>query len=1444
MFTSTRFRKLPIGCCALVAALASSPASADDAPPVEIKMSPLRQPATNGQPFSGVFEVQVYRAGTLTDYDVKGQGWTITTVGLPATPTTADVGVLRIPFTAVPTDADRPFGLTLRWNGRRVSRSFGVGPDYFNRAGKPHAVRHVGVQGIQDVQPPQDDPAPASGDPIPIRVTGRWVYDRVGWDVNQDGDLDDPEDIQPVTVGVDAIRIRVLDNDPVGTETIWSGFTDTQGYFDTGVVMWDDCDEFGCDAPDLIVQIEAFTEVVDVTDSSITEDTYTWETEEIVDFEGSFYDFGQMAPADNALMPSMHIFNSIVRVHRFIQTRTGLDTPHVQVEWPDDSLGNAGANYQAGPVEIHIGPTREWDESAHTHEYGHHFLHSFSVTVSPDYCNGWCDGEEPCTFDTECPDKGHCVWCPETDHDAWNEGWPNWLADVVLRSYPDDYVFDDGTEYLPLFFRSQENIDTCCVDDEPSNAPLLTEGYVGALLRDIEDDTQDDHDGDGFRDSLCLGVDEIFNIVVSFNPTTMGSFMNQFRSFYPEHASLLWPTAFNVDPDFAEGYPVDTDPPGVVQAVESPTHPIGVGNPLPCMTVEWDHAPDVGRGTCDYSYNWTDDPAGLEPDLIADPWGHNGCKLTGNGGSIVPSDLYFSIRAQDCSGNWSPDWATFGPFTVTDCDGTGILDLCDIDCAHPGYPGCALAPSVCFYEPGCGLATDCQPNLAPDTCDLADGTSEDCNQSAAPDECETIFHWEGDSGLWNEFENWEEEQLPIDGSDVCIDVLGDVTVTVKNANAEIGVLACEENFTINASTLPWPDITLNAPSWIAGNFSLIGKTSWLRVNDRLDLYGAFNWTGTNDSNVSHLTGSGETHVYGQMQLASNVPLVDHTLVLESGSTSVSTGRLHFDGTSTVHIMPGATFDYQGTSTMFEGGSGDLLINQGTIIKSASISESSITVFIENESLVHVQQGTLFFWRGSNNTGTILAAPGAAVNFHCGNHNTQVGSTIEAETVEFSGSGCGSSVIRGTYNVSDLTFVDGPSVTFTDEADIISYGQNLTANSTVTFNAVVGSTIQFDAVTISGAAHFNSGDPIEMNTLNLAGGSIQGPSEVTVHDAMTWGPSTLIKGPGVTHVNGTLFISSGGGVKTLHDRTLNLAGQTTMQGGFQMNAASELNNLPTGVIDIQFSSGGATIGGGTDIPFNNQGTLIKTGGDGTSTISTPVWNTGTVEIQVGTLQFEKSYVQSAGQTVLNGGTLAMWWPTQFIPAVQLDGGLLTGSGLITSNQVAKVNNAAATVAPGLSIGTITIEGRYNQYTDGTLEIEIAGTNPGEYDTLEMTANADLAGHLVVTEINGFIGQPGDSFIILTAADVIGTFDTLDLPSMYEISYNSDNVTMVIALTGDIDNDGDIDVNDYGVFQTCFDGPGNPPHSGCPEFADADLDNDGDVDLDDYGLFFAAAIGGSP
>lgn len=510
----------------------SDAASADIGPPVKIVMPADVAPATANVEYRGVFEVHVGRPGTLTSFTLQGQGWTVLSLDAPVQQAVKAGEVVVVSFVAIPADPSQALEFAVSFDGRRARKYVTLSQENFDRLRNPRPVRQlVRVdEGPHPAIPPTTTVIPAAprkgagsegggvaGGAITLRFRGRFGY------VRQDGPF----------IGADGFYVAVRDSDFGPDETIWEGLTDVNGFFDV-TVSWDDCDIFGCDDPDIYAYFETETGVVIVQSSDALEVEYSWETGEIEDFTGSEVDFGTLAPGDPADDPAVHIHNSVTKAWRFIITRDGTDVESVDVQWPD---GASGAWYNDYWEEIHIGVDESWPEGTHTHEYGHHFMNNYSDDADPSYCNGICDAPDDC---------GHCAWCPENAPTAWTEGWPNWLGSVVNRSYLADYGFaplsiNDGRYVL-------EGLATC-----PPNPldPAATEGYAGALCRDLEDFDQDNHNTDTLRDELCLGANEVFQVVRIDRPQTVSAFITAFRNRFPQFNDRFVRTVFNVDPSFS-----------------------------------------------------------------------------------------------------------------------------------------------------------------------------------------------------------------------------------------------------------------------------------------------------------------------------------------------------------------------------------------------------------------------------------------------------------------------------------------------------------------------------------------------------------------------------------------------------------------------------------------------------------------------------------------------------------------------------------------------------------------------------------------------------------------------------------------------------------------------------------------------------------------------------
>jgi T5SS/PEP-CTERM-associated repeat protein len=163
------------------------------------------------------------------------------------------------------------------------------------------------------------------------------------------------------------------------------------------------------------------------------------------------------------------------------------------------------------------------------------------------------------------------------------------------------------------------------------------------------------------------------------------------------------------------------------------------------------------------------------------------------------------------------------------------------------------------------------------------------------------------------------------------------------------------------------------------------------------------------------------------------------------------------------------------------------------------------------------------------------------------------------------------------------------------------------------------------------------------------------------------------------------------------------------------------------------------------------------------------------------------------------------------------GVLEGSGQITGNvdddPTTVQNNGTvrgsltingALVNGGLaSPGVLTVDGDYAQSSSGELLIELASATG--YGQLLVTGEAALHGKLTVNLVGGYIPNMGETFTILLADDVDGTFFMEAMPTVphlaFDLVYNPQSVVVKVvpASGGDFDADGDVDGADLLVWQ---------------------------------------------
>lgn len=129
-----------------------------------------------------------------------------------------------------------------------------------------------------------------------------------------------------------------------------------------------------------------------------------------------------------------------------------------------------------------------------------------------------------------------------------------------------------------------------------------------------------------------------------------------------------------------------------------------------------------------------------------------------------------------------------------------------------------------------------------------------------------------------------------------------------------------------------------------------------------------------------------------------------------------------------------------------------------------------------------------------------------------------------------------------------------------------------------------------------------------------------------------------------------------------------------------------------------------------------------------------------------------------------------------------GGRIIGVGTLTVLGPPLVNHGH--IAPGLSPGHLIIEGDVVFEDSSVLEMEIAGIGDGQFDVLTVTGELTMGGTLVLRFIDGFAPKTGQTFDLLTAGTLHGSFDVVieNLADDFEYEFTGDSKGLsLVALT---------------------------------------------------------------
>jgi hypothetical protein len=296
-------------------------------------------------------------------------------------------------------------------------------------------------------------------------------------------------------------------------------------------------------------------------------------------------------------------------------------------------------------------------------------------------------------------------------------------------------------------------------------------------------------------------------------------------------------------------------------------------------------------------------------------------------------------------------------------------------------------------------------------------------------------------------------------------------------------------------------------------------------------------------------------------------------------------------------------------------------------------------------------------------------------------------------------------------------------------------------------------------------------------LSLSGGAIRDIGSLSVSGLTEYSGGTVGGFGGNLIANGGLSIS-GSGTKTLGTSSVGVSSGIVNNGAATWSGTGRIDNWSngrftnsaTGTLDIQNDT---DFRSGTLI---NQGRIVKSvgaGGVASTDITAQVQNTGTIEVDRGRLRVSSAFDNQGTVTTLAGAVF------ESISTSFTNSGILRGNGTIrTALNDDLVNNA--TIAPGLSTGTLTVDGDLRFGAGGRLQIELASLS--DFDQLLITDDVSFGGLLEVVNA-GYVPSFGDSFVIVRFDQRLSTnvFSGLNLvgwsPGLdFTVTYNLNDVTL--------------------------------------------------------------------
>ena len=476
-----------------------------------------------------------------------------------------------------------------------------------------------------------------------------------------------------------------------------------------------------------------------------------------------------------------------------------------------------------------------------------------------------------------------------------------------------------------------------------------------------------------------------------------------------------------------------------------------------------------------------------------------------------------------------------------------------------------------------------------------------------------------------------------------------------------------------------------------------------------------------------LTVGGEISVGGLGSSASltlNIGTISvNTLSVGANGTysDTSSGTIILSGSSpTIQMAGGVNLvvngQIQGSSGLIKSGLGTLTLNGGnTYSGGTTISLGTLQVgnggtsgflgdgdVIDNAALLFNRSDTIVVSNSISGSGSLTQAGSGTLTLF-GTNSYTGSTTIHAGTLQVGNGGT-----SGTLGSGD---VNNNSALVFNRSDSLVVSNTITGNGSLT-QAGAGTLVVVGSNTYAGSTLVSAG------TLQVGNGGTSGNlgSGVVINESIL-----------VFDRSDTLVVSNtiggGGSLTQAGAGTLVLAISNTYTGN---------TIISSGTLQVGNGGTGGALGSGG---VSNNSILVFDRSD-SILVSNNISGIGSLtQAGTGTLTLTNVNTYSGGTWVSNGGTLAVR-NSQALGS----GDLNLINGTLKANQM-----------------VINIGGNYSQGADGTLEVDIGGTNA--FGQLNIAGTASLDGTVHVAQAGSYLPSVNDQFTLLIASNgVSGTFST--------------------------------------------------------------------------------------